>query len=289
MSKKYEVIEIEQRSPEWVGLRNKYIGASDAPIIMGESPWKTPFQLWQEKLAIKKMDAPNQSMERGISLEDEARESFIKQTGIEVKPMVAKSLVHPWMLSSFDGVSANHDVIVEIKCPGMNDHANACNGLIPSKYLAQLFHQMITLGIDKAYYFSYTSLSSKLLEININLKYSISLLEKEKEFFKCMQELEAPEMTKKDYKQIIDLNFIRAAAEWRDLQSQLKSMEKKEKYLREQLINMSGDSNAMGGGIKMSQILRKGSIDYKSIPEIQGMDLDKYRKDPVKVWRIGEC
>lgn len=289
MSKKYEVIEVEQRSPEWVGLRNKYIGASDAPVIMGESPWKTPFQLWQEKLAIKKMDAPNQSMERGISLEDEARESFIKQTGIEVKPLVVKSLVYPWMMSSYDGVSANHDVIVEIKCPGMTDHATAMGGLVPSKYLAQLFHQMITLDIDTVYYFSYTVISSKIITISLNSTYKGYLLEKEKEFFKCMQELEAPEMTKKDYKTMTDINFLRMAAEWRDLQSQLKSMEKKEKYLREQLINMSGDSNAMGGGIKMSQILRKGSIDYKSIPEIQGMDLDKYRKDPVKVWRIGEC
>lgn len=32
--------------------RSKYIGGSDVAAILGVSPWKTPFQLWQEKLGL---------------------------------------------------------------------------------------------------------------------------------------------------------------------------------------------------------------------------------------------
>ena len=40
---------MEQKSEEWLDWRKKGIGSSDAPIIMGVSPWKTPFELWEEK------------------------------------------------------------------------------------------------------------------------------------------------------------------------------------------------------------------------------------------------
>jgi len=32
--------------------------------------------------------------------------------------------------------------------------------------------------------------------------------------------------------------------------------------------------------------LRKGTVDYTKIPEIQGVDLEKYRKKAVSFWRI---
>ena len=44
-----KLVSVEQGSKEWLALRNNKIGASDAPIIMGESSWTTPFQLWQIK------------------------------------------------------------------------------------------------------------------------------------------------------------------------------------------------------------------------------------------------
>jgi len=30
--------------------RKGFIGGSDAPIILGLSPWKSPYQLWLEKI-----------------------------------------------------------------------------------------------------------------------------------------------------------------------------------------------------------------------------------------------
>lgn len=44
-----QFLNLLQNTQEWEKFRLQKIGASDAPIIMGVSPWKTPFQLWLEK------------------------------------------------------------------------------------------------------------------------------------------------------------------------------------------------------------------------------------------------
>ncbi len=52
-----------QHSNEWLELRKNKIGASDAPIIMKVSPWKTPYRLWEEKLGLTEC-VSNQAMKR---------------------------------------------------------------------------------------------------------------------------------------------------------------------------------------------------------------------------------
>jgi len=50
MSKQYEFVKAEQRSPEWFALRADGITATDVSVIAGLNPYKTPYQLWAEKL-----------------------------------------------------------------------------------------------------------------------------------------------------------------------------------------------------------------------------------------------
>jgi len=56
--------------------------------------------------------------------------------------------------------------------------------------------------------------------------------------------------------------------------------------LRNDLIEMAQGSNCRGGGIKLSKVVSKGTIDYKAIPELAGVDLEKYRKKPTECWKI---
>ena len=45
----YIKVSIQQGTKEWLEWRSQGIGASDAPAIMGENPWKRPETLLQEK------------------------------------------------------------------------------------------------------------------------------------------------------------------------------------------------------------------------------------------------
>lgn len=40
---------LEMERTEWLEQRRKGIGGSDAPVIMGVNPWRSPMDLWLEK------------------------------------------------------------------------------------------------------------------------------------------------------------------------------------------------------------------------------------------------
>ena len=59
-----------QLEGDWLRDRRNSIGASDAAAAIGESPWKTPVELWQEKTGrVKRDDAPTEEMIIGKLLE----------------------------------------------------------------------------------------------------------------------------------------------------------------------------------------------------------------------------
>lgn len=80
--------------------------------------------------------------------------------------------------------------------------------------------------------------------------------------------------------------WIEKVLQWKETKSQIEWLEGNEKVLRNELIEMAQGSNCRGGGIKLSKVVSKGTIDYKSIPELIGIDLEKYRKKPTECWKI---
>ena len=67
---------LEQGSAEWLTLRKSKICASEAAIILGISPWKTPFQLWEEKTGRKESGFSSIAMQYGTDMEPKIREWF---------------------------------------------------------------------------------------------------------------------------------------------------------------------------------------------------------------------
>lgn len=278
---------MQQQSPEWEEMRKTRIGASDAPVIMGVSPWTTPFQLWQEKISGKKKPA-QKHMVKGIEMEDEARMAFFLQTGIKVSPIV---VVHPemdWMMASLDGMDDGRKVGVEIKNPGQKDHALAKLGKIPEFYYPQLQHQMEVCGLDKQLYFSYHDNEGILLEVERDDKFIKQMIKKEKEFLECMQEMTPPELTLKDYKSRKDDIWNHAAGEWLHTSKELKILEARERELREVLVSLCGSQSSRGAGVKVAKIIRKGAVDYSKIEILNTIDLDEYRKPSSEYWKVAE-
>jgi hypothetical protein len=83
-----------------------------------------------------------------------------------------------------------------------------------------------------------------------------------------------------------DEEWVDAAMQWRKINASIKDLEKMEKECRQQLIAMAGHQNISGGGIKICKHIRKSAIDYGVIPELMGIDLDKYRKADIEYWKI---
>ena len=277
---------VQQNTPEWLELRKNMIGASDAPIIMGDSPWKTPFQLWEEKLSLKKPPEMNAAMQRGHELEPIARQAYIDYTGNYIEPKVVFSETHHWMMASLDGLSIDGNLIVEIKCPGKKDHEIAKKGEVPKKYWAQLQHQLATINSNILHYFSYLDGDVALVTVEADEKYIKQLMKKEVDFWNKMQSLEAPALSDRDYVEKRDDIWVEATQEWATVQLQLEDLKAREKKCRELLIQLSGGVNCIGNGVRVQKVVRKGSVDYKAIPELANVNLDKYRKAPVESWRL---
>lgn len=182
---------LEQNTLEWLQWRRSKIGASDAPIIMLKSPWSTPYELWMEKIAgVKK--STNWAMQRGHELEPIAREMYEKHSGIKFTPMVKNHPQYEWMIASLDGVSCDGKHIIEIKCPGPENHALAESGEIPEYYVIQMMHQMMVCGLDACTYVSYRNGDIVVIPVERNEELCASILDAEKEFYESMRILEIP-------------------------------------------------------------------------------------------------
>ena len=279
-----------QQSDEWLEMRKKFIGASDAPIILGESPWSTPYKLWREKIGISECEKTNFAMKRGIDLEPEARCAFTKCTGIEVQPDVIFSKKYPFMMASLDGIDKfTRQIIVEIKCPCNSDHEIALGGMVPRKYVYQLYHQMICAELSWCYYFSYNphhDQPTALVKFYLDEKESDLMIEKESVFWECLKNLTPPEMTRKDYRETNDIEISSKIERLKELIEQRKNIEFQEYLIRNDLISLAGDNNIKCNNATISIIIKKGSINYKNIPELENVDLEKHRNPNTVYWKI---
>lgn len=160
------IVTLDQGSPEWLLWRTKGLGASDAPVIMGCSPWCDPMTLLGQKVsrwfhADRKSNVnKNPRMMRGILMEPEARQAYIDQTGNHVEPLCAIHDCLDWMRASYDGATFDGKLVVEIKCINADDHQTALGGCVPAKYWPQVQHQLIVAGPGTVLdYFSYSKSS----------------------------------------------------------------------------------------------------------------------------------
>src|SRR6185437_5018586 len=87
--------------------------ASETPVVMGVSPWQTPYQLWQQKLGLRDPTV-TPAMLRGTELEPSARAAYEELTGRVMQPLV---LVDGDYSASLDGITLAGDRLLEIKCP----------------------------------------------------------------------------------------------------------------------------------------------------------------------------
>src|SRR5438034_10240332 len=116
------------------------LGGSDAPIVMGVSPYRTRYMLWAEKRGLIPHAPPNPAMARGTALEPVARAAYEREVGGLMFPCQMTHPEYPWMRANLDGLSPDATTFLEVKCPGQVDHALALKGEVPLHYMPQLQH-----------------------------------------------------------------------------------------------------------------------------------------------------
>ena len=153
----YEKVKVRHGSPEWLALRMKGIGASDAAAVLGLSNWKSNQELWEEKVGLRQPKdlSENDRVKYGQAAEKHLVALFKLQYADRYKVRVDKNVVYfrnGFQFASLDGE------LTELETGDKGVHEDktvlADSSLvweewkdkIPNTYYVQVVHQLLVTG-----------------------------------------------------------------------------------------------------------------------------------------------
>ncbi|WP_241957868.1 YqaJ viral recombinase family protein [Staphylococcus equorum] len=144
----------DMSNKEWLAHRQTGIGGSDVGVILGVNKWKSPIQLYFEKIGeVKEPVLDNEYIYWGNVLEDIVAQEFSKRTGKKVR-RVNKMFRHPkydFMIANIDRSVVGEDALLECKTTSEYNKDKWQDEEIPSSYLAQVQHYLAVTGYKKGY------------------------------------------------------------------------------------------------------------------------------------------
>ena len=143
---------LEMTQEQWLGARKQSIGASEIGVLMGLSEYKTPLELWQEKVADEIVVTPeNDAMHFGKVLEQTVADEYARRNGRKVV-RDNKIRIHPripQMTCSLDRIilPEGNEGRGVLECKTVSGFAfNKWDDDIPLQYYAQIQQQLAITG-----------------------------------------------------------------------------------------------------------------------------------------------
>ena len=148
-----KTVNLIQGSPEWSAHRAQHWNASDAPAMLGVSPYKSRAELLRERATgiAPEIDAATQRrFDDGHRFEHLARALAEKIVGEELYPVTG---VEGRYSASFDGLTMLEDTALEHKTLSESLRAaidpNNSISAIPEHYRVQMEHQLMVSGAER--------------------------------------------------------------------------------------------------------------------------------------------
>lgn len=291
----------------WLAWRQNGIGSSDAPIIMGDSDYSTQLKLYDVKLIPFPKDyETNYATEKGNEAEPKIRSLCELRLKESFKPVCMEGLEMP-ILISLDGRSKCKKKNLEIKLINRKDWQAAKDGLdagkdpntlVPKQYKAQVQHQFL-MGAEVNYFAMYLFDAFKknplkltlenlvILEVKPEPEYIGKMLAEHMKFWDCVTKRKPPVASDKDYEPLTGV--APWAKKFLAAKEKIKKAEAEEAEARRHLIDAAVKKNhprLLCAGLRMTLVSKVGNVDYSVIPELNDVDLDKYRKPGSTSWTI---
>jgi len=191
---------LQAGSKEWHDDRMLGIGGSDCAAALGLSKFKTPYQLYQEKIGEAEPQDETWEMARGKALEPLLRQHYANTTGREV--IVPHSAIvseqYPFMRYNPDGLT--EDRLQEFKTAAYGSGwGESGTDEIPQEYLLQVQHGMIVTRRAVAdCSASIAGNAPKYFVIEADRELQEMIIEKEHDFWQMVTHRRAPEPTTND-------------------------------------------------------------------------------------------
>ncbi len=177
-------------SPEWHAERMLGIGGSDAPAVLGISRYKTPFELFEEKLGRREPENENWEMARGKALEPLLRQHYADTTGraVMLPHGAMRHAKYPFITYNPDGLT-DDGRLQEFKTAGFG-HGWGEEGSdeIPHEYLVQVQQGMAVTGCPVTdVSVSIGGGRPKYFEVLADIELQDMIIEANIKFWECVQ------------------------------------------------------------------------------------------------------
>jgi putative phage-type endonuclease len=272
------ILKLEQGTPEWAAHRLSHRNASETPIVLGLSPFMTPYELWQVRTG-RKVQEVTAAMKHGADSEAAARTAYEALTGHVMEPLV---LVDGEYSASLDGMTLGGELIVEIKCPFKGRASSlwteASEGRVPEHYALQVQHQLLVSGAELAHLFVFAEGSdSMLLEVRSDPSGWQEIREGWDAFMHFVKTDTPPPLAERDTLLRNDVEWQQRAAAYVAAKKLADEATSALDSARAALVGLTHHTSESGAGVSVTRFWKAGNVDYKKIPELRGMDLEPYR------------
>lgn len=137
---------------QWLDVRRRGIGGSDAAAVLGVSPWRTPLEVWLDKTGRVGPDDLSgvEAVAMGVELEPVVRRMYRDrhpEATVRRVNAVLRSRAWDFAQASLDGVTSDPALgvgVLEIKTGGSMDGWE--DGRVPEHYLCQVTHYLAVTG-----------------------------------------------------------------------------------------------------------------------------------------------
>jgi putative phage-type endonuclease len=271
------IVKLIQGSPEWLAYRLSRRNASETAAVMGVSPWTTPFQLWLLKTG-RSITKVTSAMQHGTDTEPAARAAYEAHTGFVMQPLV---LEHNGYSASLDGITFDHDLILEIKCPVRGSRSDlwqdVAGGSVPEHYAIQVQHQLMVSDAPKCHLWVFDGQRGLLHEISRD-EAVMERIRTGWEAFQVFLDTDAPPpLTEADTVQRSDTFWKDAAAAFASAKLAADAADAALAAARDALVKLAAHPREQGAGVTVTRFWKAGSVAYAKVPVLQGLDLSGYR------------
>jgi predicted phage-related endonuclease len=285
--------------PESIGgaTRNLYRNASSAPAIMGESPfggWDAQRKTYR---GLEGAFKGNFATDHGHTFEPVAREAFAEKAGVELLGPT-RVIAGEYAASLDDRYYYEGELwLAEIKCPVPTKKRTPKDSAIwksvmeygdPSHYGWQCQHQLMcvpeAVGVT---FFVYDSETGDSVECEVlRDEVAIAQLRAQWDKFWAWMQTDEPDPNVEQWVERTDSAWHYAVKEFKELSALADKAKEALEAARKELVELCEAPKTRGGGVTVITTTRKGNVDYKKIPELQGVDLEQYRGESTEVTTV---
>lgn len=135
---------------EWLLYRKQGITGTDAGAIVGMNPFKSAFEVYQDKITDDIEEFDNEAMRQGRDLENYVAQRFAEEYHMKVRRAnyIYCNEENPYMLADFDRLIVGQKAGLECKTVSAYSADKWQDGKIPLHYLMQVQHYLAVSGFD---------------------------------------------------------------------------------------------------------------------------------------------